>query len=173
ILYHKKDNYRTFEIEKKNGKKRVINAPCGGLSILQTRLKPVLEYFYRPKKSAHGFIKGKSIITNAGMHIKKNFVVNIDLENYFESISFARVYGIFKSKPFNFAHPAATVLAQLCTHNGKLPQGACTSPILANIASASLDKQLTQFAGRKKISYSRYADDITFSFNQRNIDIIK
>lgn len=173
ILYRKKDNYRTFEIEKKNGKKRVINAPCGGLSILQTRLKPVLEYFYRPKKSAHGFIKGKSIITNAGMHIKKNFVVNIDLENYFESISFARVYGIFKSKPFNFAHPTATVLAQLCTHNGKLPQGACTSPILANIASASLDKQLTQFAGRKKISYSRYADDITFSFNQRNIDIIK
>lgn len=71
ILYRKKDNYRTFEIEKKNGKKRVINAPCGGLSILQTRLKPVLEYFYRPKKSAHGFIKGKSIITNAGMHIKK------------------------------------------------------------------------------------------------------
>lgn len=82
--------------------------------------------------------------------ILKNFVVNIDLENYFESISFAVVYGIFKSKPFNFAHPAATVLAQLCTHNGKLPQGACTSPILANIASASLDKQLTQFAGRKK-----------------------
>lgn len=173
ILYHKKDNYRTFEIEKKSGKKRTINAPTGGLSILQAKLKPVIEYFYRPKKSAHGFIKGKSIITNANMHTKKKFVVNIDLENYFESITFARVYGIFKSKPFNFAHPAATVLAQLCTQNGKLPQGACTSPILANLASTSLDKQLTQLAGRKNISYSRYADDITFSFNQEKVtDII-
>ena len=174
ILYRKKDNYRTFEIEKKSGKKRIINAPVGGLSILQTKLKPVIEYFYRPKKSAHGFIKGKSIITNANMHIKKKYVVNVDLENYFESITFARVYGIFKSKPFNFGHPAATVLAQLCTHNGKLPQGACTSPILANLASTSLDKQLTQLAGRKKISYSRYADDITFSFNQEKVmDIIE
>ncbi|MEQ5315804.1 TIR domain-containing anti-phage reverse transcriptase [Providencia vermicola] len=174
ILYQKKDNYRTFEIAKKSGKKRTINAPNAGVSILQERLKPVIEYFYRPKKSAHGFIKGKSIISNAAMHTKKKFVVNIDLENYFESITFARVYGIFKSKPFNFDHPAATVLAQLCTHNGKLPQGACTSPVLANIASTSLDKQLTQLSGRKNISYSRYADDITFSFNQNNIvDIIE
>lgn len=174
ILYHKKDNYRDFYIEKKSGKKRIINAPNGGLSILQNKLKPIIEYFYRPKKSAHGFIKGKSIITNAEMHTKKKFVVNIDLENYFESITFARVYGIFKSKPFNFSHPAATVLAQLCTHNGKLPQGACTSPILANLASTSLDKQLTQLAGRKNISYSRYADDITFSFNQSKvIDVIE
>lgn len=169
ILYHKKDNYRTFEMEKKSGKKRVINAPNGGVSILQKKLKPIIEYFYRPKKSAHGFIKGKSIITNANMHTKKKFVVNIDLENYFDSITFARVYGIFKSKPFNFSHPAATVLAQLCTHNGKLPQGACTSPILANLASTSLDKQLTQLAGRKNISYSRYADDITFSYNQAKV----
>lgn len=169
ILYRKKDNYRTFEMEKKSGKKRIINAPNGGVSILQEKLKPIIEYFYRPKKSAHGFIKGKSIITNANMHTKKKFVVNIDLENYFDSITFARVYGIFKSKPFNFAHPAATVLAQLCTHNGKLPQGACTSPILANLASTSLDKQLTQLAGRKNISYSRYADDITFSYNQAKV----
>lgn len=174
ILYHKKDNYRTFSIEKKNGKKRIINAPNGGVSILQEKLKPIIEYFYRPKKSAHGFIKEKSIITNAVMHTKKKFVVNIDIENYFDSITFARVYGIFKSKPFNFSHPAATVLAQLCTHNGKLPQGACTSPILANLASTSLDKQLTQLAGRKNISYSRYADDITFSFNQKKVlDIIE
>ena len=174
ILYRKKDNYRRFEIEKKNGNKRIINAPNGGLSILQEKIKPIIEYFYRPKKSAHGFIKDKSIITNAVMHTKKKFVVNIDIENYFDSITFARVYGIFKSKPFNFAHPAATVLAQLCTHNGKLPQGACTSPVLANLASTSLDKQLTQLAGRKNISYSRYADDITFSFNQKKvIDIIE
>ncbi|EHQ7182783.1 RNA-dependent DNA polymerase, partial [Salmonella enterica subsp. enterica serovar Poona] len=77
--------------------------------------------------------------------------------------------GIFKSKPFNFSHPAASILAQLCTKDGKLPQGACTSPILANLASASLDKHLTQLARRKNITYTRYADDITFSFNQQQV----
>ncbi|HEC9537090.1 TPA: TIR domain-containing protein [Salmonella enterica subsp. enterica serovar Poona] len=169
ILYNKKDNYRTFEIKKKNGKSRIINAPQGGLSILQEKLKPIIEYFYRPKKPAHGFIKDKSILTNAEKHTKKKYVVNVDLENYFGSVTFARVYGIFKSKPFNFSHPAASILAQLCTKDGKLPQGACTSPILANLASASLDKHLTQLARRKNITYTRYADDITFSFNQQQV----
>ncbi|EIT1180723.1 RNA-directed DNA polymerase, partial [Salmonella enterica] len=132
-------------------------------------LKPIIEYFYRPKKPAHGFIKDKSILTNAEKHTKKKYVVNVDLENYFGSVTFARVYGIFKSKPFNFSHPAASILAQLCTKDGKLPQGACTSPILANLASASLDKHLTQLARRKNITYTRYADDITFSFNQQQV----
>lgn len=169
ILYDKKDNYRQFEIEKKNGKSRIINAPQGGLAILQEKLKPIIEHFYRPKKPAHGFIKGKSIYTNALNHTKKKYVVNIDLEDYFGSVTFARVYGIFKSKPFNFSHPAASIAAQICTKEGKLPQGACTSPVLANLASAALDKQLTQLARRKNITYTRYADDITFSFNQRQV----
>lgn len=169
ILYDRKNNYREFEVQKKNGKIRSINAPQGGLAILQEKAKPIIEYFYRPKKSAHGFIKGKSIHTNAINHIKKKYVVNIDLEDYFGTVTFARVYGIFKSKPFNFSHPAASIFAQLCTHEGKLPQGACTSPILANLVSASLDKQLTQLARRKNITYTRYADDITFSFNQHHV----
>lgn len=173
ILYHRNGNYREFNIEKKGGGSRTINAPQGGVAILQEKLKPIIEYFYRPKKSAHGFIIGKSIYTNAANHTKKKYVVNIDLEGYFDSVTFARVYGIFKSKPFNFSHPAASVLAQLCTREGTLPQGACTSPVLANLASASLDKQLTQLARRKNITYTRYADDITFSFNQEPIkDII-
>ncbi|PEH74273.1 RNA-dependent DNA polymerase [Edwardsiella tarda] len=173
ILYQKKDNYKSFKITKKNGGVRIIDAPCGSLSILQEKLKPIIEYFYRPKKSAHGFIKNKSILTNAEKHIKKKYVINIDLEDYFGSVTFARVYGIFKSKPFNFSHSAASILAQLCTKDGKLPQGACTSPVLANLASASLDKHLTQLAQKKQITYTRYADDITFSFKQKQVrDII-
>lgn len=169
ILYENKKNYKEFEIQKKNGSIRQINAPQGGLAILQERAKTIIEYFYRPKKSAHGFIKGKGIYSNATNHTKKKYVVNVDLEDYFGTITFARVYGIFKSKPFNFSHPAASILAQLCTNEGKLPQGACTSPILANLASAALDKQLTQLARRKNITYTRYADDITFSFNQHQV----
>lgn len=174
ILYDRKNNYRNFIIKKKNGSSRIINAPYSGLAIIQQRLKTVLDYFYRPKKSAHGFIKNKSIISNAEKHTKKKYVVNLDLKDYFDTVTFPRIYGIFKSKPFNFSHPAATVLAQLCTYEGKLPQGACTSPVLANLVSASLDKQLTQLAKRKNITYTRYADDITFSFKQDGInEVIK
>lgn len=170
ILYHKKNNYKQFMIKKKNGDFRLIYAPEKGLAILQKKLLPILEYFYRPKKSAHGFIKGKSIYTNAKKHIKKKYVVNIDLENYFGTVTFARVYGIFKSHPFNFSHPAASVLSKLCTHNGFLPQGACTSPIIANLVSVSLDKQLTKLANKRNITYTRYADDITFSFNENRVN---
>ncbi|MFU9135368.1 TIR domain-containing anti-phage reverse transcriptase [Erwinia tasmaniensis] len=169
ILYHKKNNYKSFSIKKNNGEDRQINAPQGGLVILQEKFKVVLDYFYRPKRAAHGFISGKSIKSNAEKHIKKTHVVNLDIEDYFSTITFARVYGLLKSKPFNFAHPAATVLAQLCTREGILPQGSCTSPVIANIISASLDKQFTQLAKRKSITYTRYADDITFSFRQKSI----
>lgn len=169
ILYHKKNNYKKFIVKKKGGGLREISAPQGGLAILQQKLKPIIEYFYRPKRSAHGFISGKSIRTNAEKHVKKNYVVNLDIENYFGSITFPRVYGIFKCKPFNFSHAPATILAQLCTHEGILPQGACTSPVLANLVSAAMDKQLTQLAKRKNITYTRYADDITFSFKQKSI----
>lgn len=174
ILYERKNNYRSFNLKKKNGENRIINSPYSGLAILQQRLKTILDYFYRPKKSAHGFIKNKSIISNAEKHIKKRYVVNVDLEDYFGTITFPRIYGLFKSRPFNFSHSAATVLAQLCTYQGKLPQGACTSPVLANLVSASLDKQLTQLAKKNNIAYTRYADDITFSFRQNGIsEVIK
>lgn len=169
ILYHKKNNYKIFSIKKSNGEDRQISAPQGGLAILQKKFKVILDFFYRPKRSAHGFILGKSIKSNAEKHTKKTHVVNLDIEDYFNTITFARVYGLLKSKPFNFAHPAATVLAQLCTRDGILPQGSCTSPVIANIISASMDKQLTQLAKRKNITYTRYADDITFSFRQRSV----
>nr|WP_286180345.1 MULTISPECIES: reverse transcriptase domain-containing protein [unclassified Enterobacter] len=139
---------------------------------MQERLKIILDYFYRPKRCAFGFISGKGIVGNADRHKKKKYVVNIDLEDYFGTITFPRVYGIFKNKPFNFSHSASSVLAQLCTSDGKLPQGACTSPVLANIASASLDKQLTQLAKKKGITYTRYADDLTFSFNHNTMEDI-
>ncbi|EMW7736531.1 TIR domain-containing protein [Yersinia enterocolitica] len=168
ILYKKiSSNYVEFEIPKKMGGVRKIKAPHGSIKIIQGRVKTILDFFYRPKTAAHGFIKGKSIKSNAKKHIGKKYVLNIDLSNFFETITFARVYGVFKSRPFNFGHDAASVLAQACTYNGVLPQGAPTSPALSNIIAASLDKKLVTLARKFKIQYTRYADDITFSFNQK------
>lgn len=166
LVSNKNNNYESFPIKKKRGGVRIIHSPKNGLAILQNKLKIILEYFYKPKKAAHGFIKGKSIITNAFAHTQKKYVVNIDLENYFDTITFPRIYGIFKNKPFNFPPKVAKILASLCTYNNVLPQGASTSPILANLVSSSLDKNLTHFAKKYYVTYTRYADDITFSFNQ-------
>ncbi len=124
------------------------------------------------KSCVHGFSKERSIVTNARKHcsVKTTFVLNIDLENFFPSITFFRVRGLFQSKPFNFSYNFSTVLAHLCCHNGKLPQGAPTSPILANLICRSLDKELMSLAYRNRATYTRYCDDITFSFSVKNFN---
>lgn len=167
ILYYQKQNYNSFTIKKKSGKTRLIDSPKASIKILQDKVKPLIEAHYRVKKPVHGFVgDGKGIITNAFQHKKKNYVLNIDLQDFFHSVNFGRVQGIFRNTPFNMDIPAATVLAQLCTHNGRLPQGASTSPVLSNLASTSLDKKLVQIAKKFHLTYTRYADDLTFSSNK-------
>lgn len=167
ILYTQEKKYTSFNIKKKSGKSRLIESPNKSIKILQNKVKPLIEAHYRVKKPVHGFVgNGKSIITNAQQHKKKKYVLNLDLQDFFHSINFGRVQGIFKNNPFNMGNSAATVLAQLCTYNKRLPQGACTSPVLSNLASATLDKRLIQIAKKFKLTYTRYADDITFSSNR-------
>lgn len=167
ILYSQDKNYKTFLIKKKSGKNRSIDSPNKSVKILQEKIKPLIEAHYRVKKPVHGFVGGgKGIVSNAEQHKKKDYVLNIDLQDFFHSINFGRVQGIFKNTPFNMATPAASVLAQLCTHNGRLPQGACTSPVLSNLAATSLDKKLVQIAKNFHLTYTRYADDLTFSSNK-------
>ncbi|KFN20299.1 hypothetical protein JM66_05315 [Aeromonas bestiarum] len=167
ILYSQDKNYKTFVIKKKSGKNRTIDSPSKSVKILQEKVKPLIEAHYRIKKPVHGFVGGgKGIVSNAEQHKKKNYVLNIDLQDFFHSINFGRVQGIFKNTPFNMATPAASVLAQLCTYNGKLPQGACTSPVISNLASTSLDKRLVNIAKKFHLTYTRYADDLTFSSNK-------
>jgi len=167
ILYTQKENYNSFSVKKKSGKNRLIESPKSSLKILQNKLRPLIEAHYRIKKPVHGFVgNGKGIISNAEQHKKKTYVLNIDLKDFFHSVNFGRVQGIFKNTPFNMGTAAATVLAQLCTHNKRLPQGASTSPVLSNLASATLDKKLVQIAKKFHLTYTRYADDITFSSNK-------
>ncbi|HBL5957727.1 TPA: retron Ec67 family RNA-directed DNA polymerase/endonuclease, partial [Listeria monocytogenes] len=120
---------------------------------------------------SHAFTKDKSIITNAEIHKNKRFVLNIDLEDFFKSFHFGRVQGYFeKNKNFLFPKNIATVLAQLTCYNGSLPQGAPSSPIITNLICNILDMKLLKIAKKYKLDYSRYADDLTFSTNNKNFE---
>lgn len=155
--------YYSFEIQKKNGKTRLISTPTTSLKILQQKLKCILSIIFTPKFSSHGFVKGRSIKTNASTHVKRKYVLNIDLKDFFPSVNFGRVRGMFMAYPYNLSPPVATVLSQICCYNNKLPQGAPTSPIISNMICAKLDSQLLDLAKQNKFLFTRYADDITFS----------
>ena len=158
--------YTYFEIPKKGGGMRKINAPHGFLRDLQDQLLPILQSLYDAHPNAHGFIHTRSIVSNATEHANRRWVLNVDLADFFPSINFGRIRGLFMADPFNMGPAAAAVCAQICTHRNGLPQGAPTSPVLSNFIAASLDRRLTRLARENGASYSRYADDITFSTNR-------
>lgn len=166
IVYNKKNNYTEFEISKKNGSKRIIHKPTDTLMELQRKLTEILYQNFSSHINAHGFVPSKDIVTNAEIHVGKKYVLNLDLENFFENISYARVSNMFL-RYFKLVPKVAHTLANICCHpDGYLPQGAPTSPIISNIISKTMDKELTSLAKRVPTArYSRYADDITFSSN--------
>jgi RNA-directed DNA polymerase len=155
--------YTTFEIPKKSGGVRRISAPATALKIIQQKLNQVLQQVYESKASVHSFVYEKSIVTNAQIHRKKKYVFNIDLKDFFPSINFGRVRGMFMAVPYELPPAVATVLAQICCFDNQLPQGAPTSPIVSNMICAKMDSQLLRLAQRQRCIYTRYADDITFS----------
>lgn len=173
-------NYYDFEIDKSNGEKRKIKAPLPELKLLQRRTSKLLQDVNESimlsqgmrdvngvfKGVAHGFFRGKSIITNASVHKNKSIVLNIDLKDFFDSINFGRVRGYFLSNKFYNLNPKiATLLAQIVCHENKLPQGAPSSPVISNMIASILDIKLLELAKKNKCHYSRYVDDITFSTN--------
>lgn len=177
LLYvkHIDSMYTSFEIPKKSGGTRSINAPNKELKLIQSRLASKL-YEYRLKLNekynnnvSQAFEKEKSIFTNAKVHRKKRFIVNVDLENFFDNIHFGRVRGYFqKNKDFQLSKEVATVIAQLTCFKGSLPQGAPTSPIISNYICNIFDLRIIKLAKKYKLDYTRYADDLTFSTNDRN-----
>lgn len=167
-----RDNrYRVFSIPKKSGGKRVICAPCRALSDILYYLNIMLGEMYQPGPSAMGFVKGRSIVDNARPHIGHNYVLNLDLRNFFPSISSKRVFKRLQVAPFNFKEDVARAISRLCSirinsEKGAeyvLPQGAPTSPLLTNAICDYLDKKLRRLARLYGLHYSRYADDMTFS----------
>lgn len=159
--------YKQFKIPKKKGGMRDIAKPVRGLALAQDRLAAILEQKYSPKQFVKGYVKGESFLTNAKYHERQKWVLNIDVKDFFPSIGFARVRGLFMSSYFGFNERVATILARITTFQDGLPQGAKTSPIIANIVAHNLDKKLLAIAVKERLRYSRYADDITFSSSRK------
>lgn len=179
LLYIKKPQncYSSFNIRKKNGLPRLINAPNRELKSAQSKLAQLLyikqQEVWKEKgvspNISHGFEKGKTIISNAKIHRNKRFVLNLDLKDFFPSFHFGRVMGYFeKNENFKLDRNMAATIAQLTCYNGSLPQGAPTSPIIANLICQILDFKLLNIAKKYKLDYTRYADDLTFSTNDKH-----
>ena len=157
------NHYRSFEIPKKSGGVRKITAPTQFWKIIQQRLAGLLDSVYDPRPVVHGFARERSICTNAFPHVRRRYVLNIDLEDFFPSINFGRVRGLFLKPPYNRPPEVATLLAQICCFDNELPQGAPTSPVVSNMICSRLDSNLGKLAVAYGCSYTRYADDISLS----------
>jgi RNA-directed DNA polymerase len=174
-----KTHYVYFEVPKRSGGTRLLAAPHRKLAAAQTWVLETILEKLEVTAHAHGFVPGRSTVTNAKLHVGKDVVVNLDLKDFFPSITFPRVRGLFES--IGYSPAAATLFALLCTeaprtpviHDGRtfwvaageraLPQGACTSPALSNLVSRKLDRRLAGAAAKLGWTYTRYADDLTFS----------
>ena len=169
------NKYTTFSIPKKDGNPRDINAPCSELKELQSHLSDLLigcaneinEIRKFKDQLSHAFKPEHTIVTNAVRHKKKRYVFNIDLQDFFGTINFGRVRGYFlKDANFMLHAKVATILAQIACHDHKLPQGSPCSPVISNLVGHILDIHLCGLAFKNGCTYSRYADDITFSTNK-------
>lgn len=159
--------YEEFEIARRSGgEPRTIRAPIKPIKDLQRTLAEMLVAVYRPPVHAHGFVKGRGPVTSATRHQQQKWVLKLDLEDFFPSIHFGRVYGLFRAYPFEYPDEVASLLAQLCCHKNELPQGAPTSPVISNLICRGMDREFASIARTERCFYSRYADDICFSTNR-------
>ncbi len=177
ILYKLPDakKYATFEIPKRSGGVRIICAPNDQLKLLQRRMANLL-YACRDEidresglgSLSHGIRRGHSILTNARAHQKRRYVLNLDLKDFFPSFNFGRVRGFFiKNRAFELDEKVATLIAQIACHQNGLPQGSPCSPVISDLIAHLLDARLAKMAKKERVTYSRYADDLTFSTNQK------
>ena len=178
ILYKQPEatKYKIFQIPKRNGGQRTIKAPIDALKLLQHRLSDLLQDCVdeintanqRKDRTAHGFKRKRSIITNARQHRHRRWVFNLDIEDFFPSINFGRVRGfLLKNRDFELHEDVATVIAQIACHENSLPQGSPCSPVISNLIAHLLDMRLVKLASEAGCTYSRYADDLTFSTNKK------
>jgi retron-type reverse transcriptase len=175
-------HYHRYGIPKKTGGIRAISAPKPALASAQRWVFDHVLARVEAEPDAHGFVPGRSIVSNAAPHVNKAVVVNLDLKDFFPTLTFARVKGLFAA--FGYSEAVATCLALLCTEPPRVavdldgralsvavgarvvPQGACTSPAITNLACRRLDRRLAGIARKYGFAYTRYADDLTFSREQ-------
>lgn len=164
ISWFRERMYHQFEISKGKEKTRIINAPDNRLKYVQRQIALLLNQLYRVRNPVHGFVAEKSVKTNALAHLRRRFLLNIDLKDFFPSITENRVTGVLES--VGIGRCVASMISRLCCQRYRLPQGAPTSPVVSNMICFRLDKQLMEIARDTRCIYTRYADDITFSSHQ-------
>lgn len=160
-MYNKDFNYRSFEIQKKSGGTRLIEAPKDPLKVIQRWILDNILYNVTISVHAFGFRKKRSILDNAKIHKKQECVINVDIANFFASIKGLEVYKVYRY--LGYTKQVSSILTLLTTNDDALPQGAPTSPYLSNIICRKLDKRISRLAQVIGANYSRYADDITLS----------
>ncbi|MGB1216351.1 MAG: reverse transcriptase family protein [Saprospiraceae bacterium] len=182
-------HYKRFSIPKKTGGERIISAPMMYLKNAQHWTLENILYKLSTHDKAHGFVPGRSIITNAEKHLGKEAIINIDLKDFFPSLTFRRVKGLFRA--MGYSEQISVILTLLCTEpnvdevemDGEtyyvskgerhLPQGAPTSPAITNLICNKLDRRMEGLANSFAFTYSRYADDMTFSKDEINDSTFK
>lgn len=155
-------NYKIYKIKKRNGKYRTIYEPN---SILKQIQKQILVNILNNKsisKYAKAYHKGIQLKDNAIFHINKEMILKLDIENFFENISFLDIYNSCFPIEY-FPKSVGMILTYLCTYNNHLTQGSPTSPYISNLVMKEFDEELGNWCNLRNISYTRYSDDMTFS----------
>ena len=172
MFYARDKFYRSYTIKKRNGGERLIEAPYPSLKmvqrwILDNILVPSAVYHH----SAVGFRQGKTIVDNAMPHLGHDVLLKMDIKDFFPSVTEASVRKYFHS--LGYQGGLSGTLAYLCCKDNRLPQGAPTSPLLSNVLFVKMDRELDRIAVMEGLSYTRYADDLTFSGARIPIPFIK
>ena len=145
------DYYKKFYIPKRGSGVRIIESPENDtLRLLQKKLNYIFSTELIFPDSVTGFVKTKSIITNARIHLGAELIINIDLKDFFNSIKKDSIYKAFNIPPFNYSTDLSNILSSIATKTNYLPQGSPLSPILSNIVADKLDSSLSEFCARKK-----------------------
>ena len=158
-------HYRSFPLRKKDGSQRDIDTPRTYLKVIQWWILDNILNHVQIADNVFGFVVGRSAVQNAEYHLGAKHVLNVDIRQFFSSITIDQVRTIFLS--LGYIEEVANMLAELCCLDDRVPQGAPTSPAIANLVLRGLDNQLSQIAGKEGHRYSRYADDLTFSSQHR------
>ena len=168
----KSKSYSVFTIKKKSGADRIIENPAENLKALQRSINNYLQavHYFVKHPASYGFcmnVKNDgfpcNVYTHALQHTGANFLINADLQDFFHAVSWQKAYDVFSASPFIHDKESTVWLTNVCTHAGRLPMGAPTSPVIGNLAATGLDHSLESLAKKSHCTYTRFADDISFS----------
>jgi RNA-directed DNA polymerase len=173
IAFHTSKFYASYKIKKKKGGFREIKAPYPSLKGIQKFILSEILEKANASPYAYAYLKGKSVKDNASNHLDKGTLVNLDIENFFGSITEKSVYCLFRDF---FGYRKGSVgfyLARMCCLDGSLPQGAPTSPALSNLICRRMDARIAGYCRTKEITYTRYSDDMSFSGVQDVVGLLR